>query len=120
MGGAGVAGGKPVFLRELETMGQDYVAEVPCDLRGGTFTVSNLGSIGGKYATPIINYPESALLLTGRAAPTPVVRDGQVVVRTIMPLSLSYDHRIVDGAEAGRFLNDVIAFLADPARLLTR
>jgi len=90
------------------------------DLRGGTFTVSNLGSIGGKYATPVINYPESAILLIGRAGPKPVARDGQVVVRTILPLSLSYDHRIIDGAEAGRFLNDVISFLEDPARLLTR
>jgi len=90
------------------------------DLRGGTFTVSNLGSIGGKYATPIINYPESAILLTGRASDQPVVRDGQILVRRILPLSLTYDHRIIDGAEAGRFLNDVIAYLEDPARLLVR
>ncbi len=88
------------------------------DLRGGTFTVSNLGSVGGKYATPVINYPESALLLTGRAKPTPVVREDRVVIRTMLPLSLSYDHRIIDGAEAGRFLNDVISLLEDPGRLL--
>lgn len=97
--------------------GDDFEIE---DLRGGTFTVSNLGSIGGKYATPIINHPESAILLTGRASDQPVVRDGQIVVRRILPLSLTYDHRIIDGAEAGRFLNDVIAYLEDPARLLIR
>lgn len=90
------------------------------DLRGGTFSLSNLGSIAGRYATPIINYPESAVLLTGRAGPTPVVRDGRVVVRTLLPLSLSYDHRLIDGAEAARFLRDLIASLESPARLLTR
>ncbi len=89
-------------------------------LRGGSFTVTNLGSIGGRYATPVVNTPESAILLAGRAAPRPVVRDGQVVVRTILPLSLSYDHRLIDGAAAARFLNDVVASLEDPGRLLLR
>lgn len=89
------------------------------DLRGGTFTVSNVGAIGGRYATPIILPPQSAILLLGRATPQPVVRDDAVTVRTILPLSLTYDHRIVDGAEAARFLNDVIDFLKDPIQLLT-
>ncbi|MFW6154780.1 MAG: dihydrolipoamide acetyltransferase family protein [Planctomycetota bacterium] len=89
-------------------------------LRGGTFTITNLGSIGGQYATPMVNTPESAILLTGRAEPRPVVRDGQVVVRTILPLSLSYDHRLIDGAAAARFLNDIVASLEDPGRLLLR
>ena len=88
------------------------------DLRGGTFTISNLGAIGGTYATPIINVPEVAILLVGRARKLPVVVDDEVVVRLMMPLSLSYDHRLVDGATAARFLNDVIGYLKEPGRLL--
>ncbi len=88
------------------------------ELRGGTFTISNLGAIGGMYSTPIINHPEVAILLTGRGKKMPVVIDDQVQVRLILPLSLSYDHRLVDGATAGRFLNEVIGFLENPGRLL--
>lgn len=88
------------------------------DLRGGTFTVSNLGAVGGTYSTPIINYPEVAILLLGRARWLPVVRDGRIEPRLMLPLSLSYDHRLVDGATAARFLNDVIEQLQSPARLL--
>lgn len=88
------------------------------DLRGSTFTVSNLGAIGGTYSTPIINVPEVAILLVGRSRKLPVVVDDEVAVRLMMPLSLSYDHRLVDGAVAARFLNDVISYLAAPGRLL--
>lgn len=88
------------------------------DLRGGTFTVSNLGAIGGTYSTPIINAPEVAILLVGRSRQMPVVIEDQVVVRLMMPLSISYDHRLVDGATAARFLNDVIGYLQAPGRLL--
>ena len=88
------------------------------DLRGGSFTISNLGAIGGSYATPIINVPEVAILLIGRTRKMPVVKDDEVVIREMMPLSLSYDHRIVDGADAARFLNDVISYLEAPSRLL--
>ncbi len=88
------------------------------DLRGGTFTVSNLGAIGGAYSTPIINHPEVAILLLGRSRWMPVVRDGRIEPRLMMPLSLSYDHRLVDGATAGRFLNEVIDYLQSPAKLL--
>ena len=88
------------------------------ELRGGTFTVSNLGAIGGAYSTPIINYPEVAILLLGRSRWMPVVREGRIEPRLMMPLSLSYDHRLVDGATAGRFLNEVIDYLQSPARLL--
>ncbi len=88
------------------------------DLRGSTFTISNLGAIGGTYSTPIINTPEVAILLIGRSRKLPVVIDDQIVVRLMMPLSLSYDHRLVDGAAAARFLNDVIGFLRAPSRLL--
>ena len=88
------------------------------DLRGGTFTISNLGAIGGVYSTPVINPPEVAILLVGRARKLPVVLDDEVQIRLMMPLSLSYDHRWVDGAAATRFLNEVIDLLQSPGRLL--
>jgi len=88
------------------------------DLRGGTFTVSNLGAVGGTYSTPIVNVPEVAILLLGKSRQMPVVRHDAIVRRLMMPLSLSYDHRLVDGAAAARFLNDVIGYLENPSRLL--
>ncbi len=88
------------------------------DLRGGTFTVSNLGAVGGVYSTPIINHPEVAILLLGRSRWVPRIRDGKLENRWMLPLSLSYDHRAVDGATAARFLNDVIADLESPDTLL--
>jgi pyruvate dehydrogenase E2 component (dihydrolipoamide acetyltransferase) len=88
------------------------------DLRGGTFTISNLGAIGGTYSTPIINPPEAAILLIGRSRMLPQWIENSFQPRLMMPLSLSYDHRIVDGAAAQRFLNDVKGYLAHPGRLL--
>jgi len=88
------------------------------DLRGGTFTISNLGAVGGTYSTPIINYPEVAILLVGRSRKLPVVVEDRIEPRLMMPLSLSYDHRLVDGAAAARFLNEVIGYLQSPGRLL--
>lgn len=89
------------------------------DLRGGTFTISNLGAVGGVYSTPIINHPEVAILLLGRSRKLPIVAEhDQVQVRLMMPLSLSYDHRLIDGATAARFLNEVIGYLQTPGRLL--
>jgi pyruvate dehydrogenase E2 component (dihydrolipoamide acetyltransferase) len=88
------------------------------DLRGGTFTISNLGAIGGTYSTPIINWPEVAILLVGRSRRMPVVRDDRIEPRLMMPLSLSYDHRVIDGAAAARFLKEVIGYLESPGRLL--
>jgi pyruvate dehydrogenase E2 component (dihydrolipoamide acetyltransferase) len=90
----------------------------PEDLQGSTFSISNLGAIGGTYSTPIINIPEVAILLVGRTRKMPVVVQDQVAIRLMMPLSLSYDHRLVDGATAARFLNDVIGYLQAPSRLL--
>ena len=88
------------------------------DLRGGTFTISNLGSIGGTYSTPIINVPEVAILLIGRSRQMPVVVGEEIKIRLMMPLSLSYDHRLVDGGTAARFLNEVIGYLEAPSKLL--
>ncbi len=88
------------------------------DLKGSTFTISNLGAIGGSYSTPIINYPETAILLTGRARKMPVVIEDKVAIRLMLPLSISYDHRLIDGSNAARFLNDVIGYLQAPSRML--
>src|SRR5207237_950310 len=89
------------------------------DLQGSTFTISNLGAIGGTYSTPIINTPEVAILLVGRARKMPIaLENDEIAVRLMMPLSLAYDHRLVDGATAARFLNDVIEYLEAPSRLL--
>ena len=93
-------------------------AILPGEMEGGTFTITNLGGYGIDGFTPIINLPEVAILLLGRSRWLPVVRDGQIEPRYMLPLSLSYDHRLVDGAAAGRFLNEVIDYLQSPGRLL--
>jgi pyruvate dehydrogenase E2 component (dihydrolipoamide acetyltransferase) len=85
------------------------------DLRGNSFTLSNFGSFGGTYATPIINYPDSAILGTGRIAERPWVKDGQIAIRRILYLSLTFDHRVTDGADAAQFMAKVIQYLEDPA-----
>ncbi len=87
-------------------------------LQGSTFTISNLGAIGGSHSTPIINVPEAAILLVGRSRKMPVVVEDEIVIRLMMPLSLSYDHRLVDGAQACRFLNHVRTLLERPSKLL--
>lgn len=87
------------------------------DLKGGSFTITNLGSIGVKYFTPMVNYPESCILGPGKIEDKPVVQDGKVVVRKIMPVTITYDHRIVDGAEAARFMKDLIGYLENPATI---
>lgn len=88
------------------------------DLQGGGFSISNLGGLGTTYFTPIVNWPEVAILGVGRAQTQPVWRDGQFVPRQIMPLSLSYDHRVIDGADAARFLRFVAEALETPLMLL--
>lgn len=88
------------------------------DLRGGTFTITNIGALGGMFFTPIINYPEVAILGLGRAAPQAVVCNGSIEARTMMPVCLTFDHRVCDGAEAARFTNRVIELLEHPMKLL--
>ncbi len=88
------------------------------DLKGGTFTITNYGVFGGTYGTPIINYPEAAILGTGKIADVPKVVDGEIKIRKVLHLSLSFDHRIMDGADAGRFMNALKRYLEDPALLL--
>ena len=88
------------------------------DMKDGTFTITNYGSIGGIFATPVINYPEAGILGVGRIVKKPVVKNDQVVPGSMLALSLSVDHRIVDGGEASRFINSVMKYLADPVALL--
>lgn len=89
-------------------------------LRGSTFSVTNYGSIGGMFGIPIINYPESAILGIGRIQEKPVVVDGRIVARRMLPLSLSYDHRIIDGASGAKLLNILKDLLMDPEVLLLK
>jgi pyruvate dehydrogenase E2 component (dihydrolipoamide acetyltransferase) len=90
----------------------------PEELKGGTFTVTSLGEAGGLFATPIINHPEVAILGVHRIRPRPVVRDGQIAVRDMMYLSLSLDHRVIDGAIGAAFLYEVIRTLEAPELLM--
>ncbi|MFC7018238.1 MULTISPECIES: 2-oxo acid dehydrogenase subunit E2 [Haloarcula] len=88
------------------------------EMQGGTFTVTNFGAIGGEYADPVINVPETAILGIGALKERPVAEDGEVVARPTLPLSLAIDHRVVDGADAAQFVNTLKTYLADPTRLL--
>jgi len=89
----------------------------PEDMGRSTFTITSLGALGGMFATPVLNYPEVGILGLHRIRPTPVVRDGQVVVRDVMHVSVTSDHRVVDGHEAAAFCYEVIKHLEDPSLL---
>ncbi len=113
---------KPVLelARELAALAQrvrDGKATLD-DLRGGTFTVTNIGALGGTGAIPIINYPEVAILGVARAREEAVVREGQIVARLLLPLSLTFDHRVADGADGARFATDIVRRLERPDALL--
>ncbi len=90
----------------------------PEELQGSTFTITNFGAIGGEYATPILNYPETGILGLGELRQRPVVEDGEVVAGHTLPLSVSIDHRVVDGAVSAGFCNDLKTYLEDPIHLL--
>jgi pyruvate dehydrogenase E2 component (dihydrolipoamide acetyltransferase) len=90
----------------------------PSELRGSSFSITNFGHTGGSFATPVPNYPDVAILGCGRIADRPWVRDGALSIRKILPLSFSFDHRVNDGAEAGRFLTDFARLVEDPGLLL--
>lgn len=83
-------------------------------VKGSTFSITNYGSFGTSFGTPIINHPEAAILGVGRIAQKPVVMDGQMAIRWMMPLTLAFDHRIVDGSDAGRFMKDLTRSLTSP------
>jgi len=88
------------------------------DLKGGTFTITNYGALGGTYGNPIINYPEAAILGVGRIREMPWVKNGQVVPRKVLPLSLTWDHRIMDGAQAAKFMGELVRYLENPELIL--
>ncbi len=88
------------------------------DMKDGTFTITNYGSIGGQFAVPVINYPQAAILGVGRMVQKPWIRNDELVKGNVIPLSLSVDHRIVDGGEVARFLNRVMGYLEDPVSLI--
>ena len=90
----------------------------PEELRGGTFTVTSAGKLGGLLVTPLVNHPEVGILGLHRIGPRPVVRDGEIVVRQIGNVSVTFDHRVVDGARAAAFTLDVIARLESGLLLL--
>jgi pyruvate dehydrogenase E2 component (dihydrolipoamide acetyltransferase) len=111
----------PQIATELSGLGaraQALKLEI-AELRGATITITNVGALGGTFLTPMVNYPEVAILGLGAARLQPVVYEGQIVARLILPLSLSFDHRIVDGADAARFTTTVIRSLENPLRLIS-
>lgn len=89
----------------------------PEELKGSTFTLTNYGHFGGVFATPVINWPDVAILGFGRISQRPWIHKGEIAIRRILPLSLTFDHRVTDGADAAQFLLKVVAYLEDPALL---
>ena len=116
------ARGKNIFQLAVELGGLSEKARARtidlADLKGGTFTITNFGAMGGIFGFPIIHHPEVAILGMGKILDKPVVVDGKIEIHKMLPLSLSFDHRVVDGAEAVRFMNTVIEFLEDPGLIL--
>lgn len=94
-------------IADLATKARDRKLSAD-EMKGGTFSISNQGAFGGGHFTPIVNKPEVAILGLGRSADQPVVRDGKVEIRPIMPIALSYDHRVIDGGSAARFIVDLV------------
>lgn len=107
------------IAREIARLAEDTKSGRvrPEDLGGSTFTITSLGQQGGLFATPILNFPEVAILGIHQMKEKPVVRDGQIVIGDVMLLSLSFDHRIIDGHIGAAFAYEIIAYLQDPDRL---
>lgn len=111
----------PIVAKELNELserirsGKFDIAE----LRGATFTVTNVGAIGGTFATPMVNFPEVGILGLGKAVLQPMVVEGQITPRLMMPCFLSFDHRVVDGADSARFTREVVNSLENPLRLIS-
>ena len=111
-------------LSEISTQVRDFAERArsnqltPSELQGGSFTITNLGNFGIDAFTPIINPPESAILGVGRILKKPVVHDDEIAIRSMMTLSLTFDHRVVDGAPAAQFLQTVAVYIQDPYLLL--
>ncbi len=104
-------------IRELATRARDGKL-TSNEMKGGTISITNIGSAGGMFFTPVINFPEVAILGTGRITEKAVVKNGEIVIAPVMALSLSFDHRIIDGATAQNFLNYIKQLLSDPELLV--
>jgi pyruvate dehydrogenase E2 component (dihydrolipoamide acetyltransferase) len=104
-------------INELATKARDG-SLAPDEMKGASCTITNIGSAGGQWFTPVINHPEVAILGIGRIADKPVVRDGEIVVAPVLALSLSFDHRMIDGATAQNALNHIKRLLNDPQLLV--
>jgi pyruvate dehydrogenase E2 component (dihydrolipoamide acetyltransferase) len=104
-------------LKDLADRAREFKLDIS-EMRGGTFTITNVGALGGTMSTPMINWPEVAILGMGRIALKPVVRGDAIVPRQILPLFMSFDHRVIDGADGARFMKAIITFLENPLNLL--
>ncbi|GIP32320.1 dihydrolipoamide acetyltransferase family protein [Paenibacillus sp. J2TS4] len=104
-------------INDLATRGREGKL-APAELKGSTISITNIGSAGGMFFTPVINFPEVAILGTGRISEKPVVKNGEIVAAPVMALSLSFDHRIIDGATAQYCMNYIKQLLADPELLV--
>lgn len=104
-------------IEQIAEKARDGALEA-ADFRGGTITVTNVGPLGGTSVVPTINYPEAAIIGMARVQERPVVVDGEIVVRKMLPLTLAFDHRIADGAAAARFVSGCVRRLSDPAAML--
>lgn len=104
-------------IRDLAGRGREGKLS-PNEMKGSTISITNIGSAGGMFFTPIINFPEVAILGTGRISEKPVVKNGEIVAAPVMALSLSFDHRIIDGATAQNFMNYIKQLLANPELLV--
>jgi pyruvate dehydrogenase E2 component (dihydrolipoamide acetyltransferase) len=103
-------------IRDLGRKAHDRTLSLE-DLRGSSFTITNYGHFGGTFATPIINWPDVAILGFGRIVERPWVHRGKIAIRRILPLALTFDHRVTDGSDAAQFLGKVLRYLEDPALL---
>jgi pyruvate dehydrogenase E2 component (dihydrolipoamide acetyltransferase) len=110
------------LAREIDRVSNDARAgrARPEDHGHSTFTVTSLGALGGLFATPVLNHPEVGILGIHRIRPTPVVRDGQIVIRDVLNVSVTSDHRVVDGHQAAAFCYQVIKYLEEPGLLFMR
>ncbi|MBU0635718.1 2-oxo acid dehydrogenase subunit E2 [Candidatus Micrarchaeota archaeon] len=106
-----------IEIQELATEARERKIRLE-DLKGSSFSITNYGSIGGRFGTPVINHPNVAILGLGKIQERAVVREGKIVVRRMFPVSLTFDHRIVDGAQASLFLEEILKHLEDPGLLL--
>lgn len=104
-------------IRDLAARGREGKL-APAEMKGSTISITNIGSAGGMFFTPIINFPEVAILGTGRITEKPVVKNGEIVAAPVMALSLSFDHRIIDGATAQNFMNYIKSLLSNPELLV--